>query len=116
MLANLINSTPHQNIILAHARILPALKQCLVDGTERLRQPAVSCILELIDSNPHSHKILHDAGIDSTLRHMCEYIGATAGSPTMFSMGLHATMEDEVTRHRARIALRGLEGNGEKEV
>ncbi|KZT09593.1 ARM repeat-containing protein [Laetiporus sulphureus 93-53] len=118
VLANLANSSPHQNSILSHSRILAALKQCLVDAKVEVRRPAVACVLELAKINPRSHKQLHDAGIDSTLRHLCEYSGAVSGSPTrryMHAVDLQMSMEDEV-REKAREALHWLEHNVEMSV
>ena len=103
----------HQNEILAHPRILHSLRQCLVDAKVDVRRPAVSCVLELVRANPHSHHELHEAGIDMTLRHMCDYGGGlVASSPTTstFPMGVE---EDSEVREKAREALRRLERSAE---
>lgn len=110
-LANLAHSTTHQDLILSHPRILPALHKCLVDGTARIRQPAVSCIEELVKGNPRSRQALHDVGIDRTLRHM-----SVSSSPTRTnSMGLHGGLENDVRSH-ARDALYGLEHNADIDI
>lgn len=108
-----MNSTAHQHQILAHRRILISLRQCLVDAKVDVRRPAISCVRELIRVNPHSYAELHEAGIDTTLRHMCDYGGGLmASSPTVstLSMGVE---EDSEVREKAREALRWLERSGE---
>ena len=111
-LGNLVNSTTHQPEILAYPRILLSLRQCLVDAKVDVRRPAVSCVRELIRANPHAHRELHEAGIDATLRHMCDSGGGLISSPTTsaLSMGVE---EDSEVRDKAREALRLLERNGE---
>ncbi|KAL6300508.1 ARM repeat-containing protein [Sparassis latifolia] len=118
VLANLANSPLHQNSILAHSRILGSLKSCLVDAKVEIRRPAIACVLELVRANPHSHQALHEAGIDSTLRHMCEYNGGMGGSPTRrFSIGLQMGAEDDwEVKEKARDALHWLEHNVEMGV
>ncbi|OBZ65761.1 Acetolactate synthase, mitochondrial [Grifola frondosa] len=115
VLANLANSPPHQSSILSHSRILRSLRLCLVDAKVDVRRPAVSCVLELVRKNPGSYKQLHEAGIDSTLRHMCEYNGGASLSlsPTRRpSGGLQMGVEDDQeVKEKAREALRWLERN-----
>ncbi|KAI0929233.1 hypothetical protein AcW1_006226 [Taiwanofungus camphoratus] len=109
VVANVANSPPHQNSILSNSRILASLKTCLVDAKAEVRRPAISCVLELAKANPRSHKELHDAGIDSTLRHMCEYSGGLGGSPARrFAMGKE---DDSEVQEKARDALHWLEHN-----
>ena len=113
LLGNLANSPSHQRDILAHPRILHSLRQCLIDAKVDVRRPAVACVRELVRANPHSYRELHDAGIDTTLRHMCDYGGGlVAASPTAsaFTMGVE---EDSEVREKAREALRWLERNSE---
>jgi len=115
-LANLANSPVPQSRILSHTRVLAGLERCLSDSTVRIRQPAVSCVLELVKANPRSLQPLHNVGVDTTLRHMCEYTGAVSGSPTRsMPLGLHMCLEDEV-REKAREALHWMEHNGEMAV
>ena len=103
----------HQHEILSHPRILIQLRQCLVDAKVDVRRPAVSCVRELIRANPHSHRELHEAGIDMTLRRMCDYGGGLiAVSPTMSTMSM-GVEEDSEVRDNAREALRWLERSGE---
>lgn len=114
LLGNLANSSAHQRDILSHPRILISLRQCLIDAKVDVRRPAVACVRELIRANPHSYRELHDAGIDTTLRHMCDYGGLVASSPTStFSMGVE---EDSEVREKAREALRWLERSGEMRI
>ena len=78
-----------------------------------MRRPAVACVRELVRTNPHCYRELHDAGIDTTLRHMCDYGGGlVAASPTgsAFTMGVE---EDSEVREKAREALRWLERTGD---
>ncbi|EKM55266.1 uncharacterized protein PHACADRAFT_255760 [Phanerochaete carnosa HHB-10118-sp] len=113
LLGNLANSPKHQRDILSHPRILISLRQCLIDAKVDVRRPAVACVRELIRANPHSYRELHDAGIDTTLRHMCDYGGGLAAASPMasaFSMGVE---EDSEVREKAREALRWLERSGE---
>ncbi|KIP08711.1 hypothetical protein PHLGIDRAFT_103862 [Phlebiopsis gigantea 11061_1 CR5-6] len=112
LLGNLVNSVKHQPEILAHPRILLSLRQCLIDAKVDVRRPAISCVRELIRANPHSFRELHEAGIDVTLRHMCDYGGGLiTSSPTTsaLSMGVE---EDSEVREIARDALRWLERSG----
>ncbi|PCH37902.1 ARM repeat-containing protein [Wolfiporia cocos MD-104 SS10] len=115
-LANLANSIAHQDSILTHPRILSSLKDCLVDARADVRRPAVSCVYELVRVNPGSHKFLHDAGIDTTLRHICEYSGPVSSSPTKrFGSGPYTLTEEDV-REKAREALHILEYHKEMSV
>ena len=104
----------HQAAILAHERILASLRRCLVDAKADVRRPAVSCVLELVRANPRSHKELHDAGIESTLRRMCDY---AAGSPTRLFSGLQMGAEDDgEVKDKARQALQWLEHSADMDV
>ncbi|KAI0029217.1 ARM repeat-containing protein [Vararia minispora EC-137] len=79
-LSNLANgSQEHQEQIFSHSSILPALSACLVDAPMDVRRAAVSCVLELTRAGGKHHE-LHDAGIVSTLRHICE--NSATMSPT----------------------------------
>jgi len=108
LLANLSNgSGQRQNCIITDRRILASLRSCLVDSNVDVRRPASACVLQLA-KNPRSHKELRDIGIDSTLRHMCEYHGAISGSPGPLShqMGV----EDDIgVKDRALQALKLLD-------
>ena len=116
VLGNLVNSTAHQHEILAHPRILLSLRQCLVDAKVDVRRPAVSCVRELIRVNPYSHKELREAGIDTTLRHMCDYGGGPiASSPTTSSLSM-GVEEDSEVREKAREALHWLEHGAEMSI
>ncbi|OCH93874.1 ARM repeat-containing protein [Obba rivulosa] len=119
VLANIANSLSHQGAILSSARILENLRSCLFDAKVEVRRPAVSCVLELVRANPRSHKELHDAGIDSTLRHICEYSGGGISvSPTRrFLAGAHMGLEDDwEVKEKAKEALHWLERNAEVDM
>ena len=119
VLANVANSRAHQRSILSNPRILSRLRECLVDAKVEIRRPAVSCILELVRNNPHSHRELHHAGIDSTLRHMCEHTSHVSASPTTLRHGGGRQMgtEDDVeVQDKARQALHWLEHNADMDV
>ncbi len=113
VLGNLANSSPRQRDILAHPRILSSLRSCLVDAKVEVRRPAAACVLELVRANPRSHRELHEAGIDSTLRHMCDYGGGgilSLSPTTRYSMGLQMGMEDDrEVKEKAREALHWFE-------
>ena len=75
-----------------------------------VRRPAASCILELVRTNPH-HRELHEAGIDTTLRHICDH-NPLSSSPTtrMITMGYQMGMEeDREVKEKCREALHWLE-------
>lgn len=91
-----------------HPRILPSLRHCLIDAKVEVRRPAASCILELVRANPQ-HRELHEAGIDTTLRHICDH--NFSGSPTArlslgFQMGAE---EDREVKEKCREALHWME-------
>lgn len=110
LLGNLANSPIHSHEILASSRILHSLRLCLVDAKVDVRRPAVTCVLELIRANPGSHQELHDAGIDSTLRHMCDYGGVLlASSPTSRFAHPLGVEDDREVKEKARTALTRLQ-------
>ena len=116
LLGNLANSSSHQRDILAHPRILASLRACLVDAKVEVRRPAAACVLELVRANPRCYHELHTAGIDSTLRHMCEYGGTLLSSSpaTRFGMGMQMGVEDDrEVKDKAREALHLMELSGE---
>ncbi|KAH8106958.1 ARM repeat-containing protein [Cristinia sonorae] len=119
-LGNLSNSYPHQRMILAHSRILASLRTCLVDAKVEVRRPAAACILELVRGHPgsYAHKVMQDAGIESTLRHISGhhgYVGAgsygISGSPiARTGSGFQMGMEDDTeVIEKAKEALHWLE-------
>lgn len=109
VLANIANSPAHQLSILSHPRILKRLRDCLVDAKVQIRRPAVSCVLELARQNPRSYRELHEAGIDTTLRHMLEHTSHVATSPTL-RFGRQMGAEDDMeVQDKARQALHWLE-------
>ncbi|KAI0797444.1 armadillo-type protein [Abortiporus biennis] len=91
VLGNISNSITHQAAILSHPSILLSLRSCLVDSKVEIRRPAASCVLELIRTNPKCFKEIHEAGIDTTLRGMCDYhsVGPSPvmGLPGVVNMG-----------------------------
>ncbi|PIL24324.1 hypothetical protein GSI_14077 [Ganoderma sinense ZZ0214-1] len=119
VLANVANSPAHQRSILSHPRILHRLRECLVDAKVEIRRPAVSCVLELVRQNPRSHRELHEAGIDSTLRHMCEHTSHVSASPTLRVAAGRQAMgaEDDLeVQEKARQALHWLEHSLDMDV
>ncbi|TBU35602.1 ARM repeat-containing protein [Dichomitus squalens] len=118
VLANVANSPAHQRSILSHPRILHRLRECLVDAKVEIRRPAVSCVLELVRHNPRSHRELHEAGIDSTLRHMCEHTSHVSASPTLrLAGGRHMGAEDDLeVQEKAQQALHWLEHSLDMDV
>ena len=136
VLANVANHSMYQRSILADARLLSRLRSCLVDAKVEIRRPAVSCVLELVRANPRSHRALHDAGVDSTLRHMCEHahgggggghhhyhhpggagVGASPGGLRALVSGGRAmgAEDDPEVQDRARRALHWLEQHADAE-
>lgn len=106
----------HQSDILAYPEILSSLRDCLVDAKVEVRRPAAACILELVRANPRCYRQLHAAGIDSTLRHMCEFGSSLLSSSpiTRYGMGLHMGIEDDrEVKEKAREALHLMELHGE---
>ncbi|RPD80440.1 ARM repeat-containing protein [Lentinus tigrinus ALCF2SS1-7] len=119
VLANMANSAAHQRSILADSRILKCLRDCLIDAKVEIRRPAISCVLELVRQNPRSHRELHEAKIDSTLRHMCEHTLHVSASPTTLRLGGGRQMgaEDDLeVQDKARQALHWLEHNADMDV
>lgn len=110
-LANLCNGEDDvQEAILSHPSLLKALHSCLAHTSVEVRRPAVSCVLELVRSQPGRRKELSEAGIVGTLRHIVEWSGAAAVSPggrMMSGAGMPAEDDKEV-RRMARQALDGL--------
>ncbi|KAI0683713.1 armadillo-type protein [Cytidiella melzeri] len=108
---NLSNSTVHSHDILANTGILQSLRLCLVDAKVDVRRPAVTCVLQLIKANPGCQKELHESGIDSTLRHMCDYGGGFLGaSPTTTRFHHHLGVEDDrEVKEKAREALERIQ-------
>jgi len=111
VLANLANGTEtHQNLILSHPQILLSLRSCLADAKVEARRPAVGCVLELARTNPRRRKELIDAGIVSTLRHICEWTGGVSVSPG--GRMAHILDDDKDVVDKARTALDWLEHGG----
>ncbi|KAI0807797.1 ARM repeat-containing protein [Fomes fomentarius] len=119
VLANVANSPAHQRSILSNQRILSRLRECLVDAKVEIRRPAVSCVLELVRQNPRCHQKLHEAGIDSTLRHMVEHTSHVSASPTTLRLagGRQMGAEDDMeVQSKAKDALRWLEHSADMEA
>lgn len=87
-LGNLSNGTrEHQDIIFTHPPILDLVHSCMADGKSGVRSPLVSCVLNLLTSNPRRRQELIDAGFVSTLRHLCDWTG-TGGGVGMGGVGV----------------------------
>lgn len=114
MLANLTNGNEgQQNLIIAHPYVLPSIRACLAHTKTAIRQPAVSCILELARTNPKSRREIIDAGIVTTLRRICEWTGSAALTPGGRSAHQSALDGDREIVERARRALDWLEHGGD---
>lgn len=78
-MANLANGRKSvADLIISHPQLLTSLHTCMSDAKADVRQPAVSCVLELIRSKPERR--LEFQSIISTLTHMC-HGGPSIGSP-----------------------------------
>jgi len=113
VLANLANAhESHQESILSHPEILSSLRTCLAESKSDIRRPAVACILELARNHPERQKEIADAGIVSTLRHICEWTGAMSMSPGGRALQGHHSIIAEDDRDmidQAKAALDWLE-------
>jgi hypothetical protein len=70
----------------------------------------VACVLELARTNPKKRKEIADAGIVSTLRHICDWTGGVTISPGGRTAAHHGVMEDDKdVIDQARMALDWLE-------
>jgi hypothetical protein len=95
-MANLANGEQsHQELIIKHPRILSSLRSCMSDAKVEVRRPAVSCVLQLIRVSSEHRQELQDAGIISTLRHMCDWSGGVSLSPGGRMSGHHHVIEDD---------------------
>ncbi|KAG9226457.1 hypothetical protein CCMSSC00406_0003336 [Pleurotus cornucopiae] len=115
-LGNLFNgSESHQRMIVSHPMLLKSLRSCLAHDKAEIRRPAASCILSIVRSSSlgPSRSDIVEAGIVSTLRHICEWSGAVAVSPGGRSSTHHAVIEDDKeVVDLARQALQCLEHVG----
>jgi len=85
LLANLINGNEsQQNQIASHPNLLTSLRTCLAEGKSDAKKPATSCIRQLAH-NPKGRRAITDAGIISTLRHLCEWSGSGMSPATVTS-------------------------------
>ncbi|KAJ7590838.1 ARM repeat-containing protein [Mycena floridula] len=113
VLANLANAhESHQESITSHREILVALQRCIAESKTEIRRPAVACILELARNHPERRKVLADAGIVSTLHHICEWGGGMSLSPGGRPMSLSGhpiVAEDRDLIDQAKLALDWLE-------
>lgn len=76
-------------------------------------------MLELVRQTPRSHRELHEAGIDSTLRHMCEHTSHVSASPTLRIAAGRQIMgaEDDLeVQEKARQALHWLDHSLDTDV
>lgn len=85
LLANLINgSESQQNQIASYPNLLTNLRTCLAEGKLDVKKPATSCIRQLAH-NPKGRRAIIEAGITSTLRHLCEWSGSGISSASLSS-------------------------------
>ncbi|XP_006457243.1 hypothetical protein AGABI2DRAFT_188882 [Agaricus bisporus var. bisporus H97] len=102
LLANIINGNEQQqNQIVSYPQLLINLRTCLAEGKNQVKKPATSCIRQLAH-NPRARRAIIDAGITSTLRHLCEWSGSgmspvavsspvNVGSPVSGNAGVSIT-------------------------
>ncbi|KDQ61261.1 hypothetical protein JAAARDRAFT_125390 [Jaapia argillacea MUCL 33604] len=111
LLANLANgSSTYQNYIIAHPHLMVTLRSVLSDRHVEARRPAVSCVVHLARTNARSHKMMREAGVDSTLRKMCDFSGAGVSLSPGGRLGHHLGVEDDTgVRDSAREALHYLD-------
>lgn len=110
-MANLANGTEaHRDLILSHPQILLSLQSCLADAQVEARRPAVGCVFELARTNLKGRKELIDAGIVSTLRHICERTGGMSVSPG--GRMVHIAGDNKDVLDKAREALEYFEQSG----
>ncbi|KAG0707819.1 ARM repeat-containing protein [Suillus ampliporus] len=102
-LANIANgSREQQDFIFAHAHFIHAIHDCMTDAKSDTRCPLISCILSLVQSNIHRKHELAEAGIITTLRHMCDW---TAGvSVSMSPGGRHHRMHMDDDKEAVKLA------------
>ena len=81
------------------------------DAAVQVRRPAVSCVWELIRANPQRRQEFQDAGITSTLRHMCDRSGAASLSPG--GRAGHVAEDDKKVIEIAREAVDLLDHGGD---
>ncbi|KAH0826931.1 ARM repeat-containing protein [Lanmaoa asiatica] len=79
-LGNVSNGTrAQQDLIFTHPPILDLVHSCMADGKSGVRSPLVSCVLNLLTSNPKRRQEFTEAGFVSTLRHLCDWTGTGGG-------------------------------------
>ncbi|KAG1827372.1 armadillo-type protein [Suillus subaureus] len=102
-LANIANgSREEQDFIFAHPHIIHAMHDCMTDAKSNTRCPLISCILSLVQSNIRRKHELTEAGITSTLRHMCDW---TAGvSVSMSPGGRHQRIHMDDDKEAVKLA------------
>ncbi|KAL9708624.1 hypothetical protein Ac2012v2_008173 [Leucoagaricus gongylophorus] len=87
LLANLINGSElQQNQIASHPRLLNNLRTCLAEGKNEVKKPATSCIYQLA-RNSKGRRAIIEAGIISTLRHLCEWSNPGVPPSSPISVG-----------------------------
>ena len=87
-LGNLSNGTrAQQDLIFTHPPLLDLVHSCMADAKSGVRSPLVSCVLNLLTSNPKRRQEFIDAGFASTLRHMCDWTGTGGGVGMSVSPG-----------------------------
>ncbi|KAG8217986.1 ARM repeat-containing protein [Butyriboletus roseoflavus] len=90
-LGNLSNGTrAQQDLIFTHPPILDLVHSCMADGKSGVRSPLVSCVLNLLTSNPRRRQEFIDAGFVSTLRHLCDWTGTGGGVGMGVGVGVGA--------------------------
>jgi armadillo repeat-containing protein 8 len=117
VLANLANGNDDDKVlILENRQILSGLRACLSEHKVEVRRPAVGCVLELVKVDPKkARRHLNEAGIISTLKHICECTGGVSSSPggRTSSHQWHMFVEDDrEVIDKARQALNLLEHSG----
>lgn len=68
----------------------------MADGKSGVRAPLVSCVLNLLTSNPRRRHELVEAGFVSTLRHLCDWTGAGGGGVSPGGVGASVVQRHQI--------------------
>jgi hypothetical protein len=77
------------------------MHDCITDAKSDTRCPLLSCILALVQFNTRRKHELAEAGIISTLRHICDW---TAGVSVSMSPGGHHRIHMEDDKDAVKLA------------
>ncbi|KAH7889193.1 ARM repeat-containing protein [Phlebopus sp. FC_14] len=110
VLGNITNgSRSQQDLIFTHPHVLDAIHACMAEAKSGIRYPLVSCVHNLLLSNPRRRHDLAEAGFVSTLRHMCEWTGGMSVSISPGGARHHHQINPEDDKDSAVLARRVLD-------